>query len=378
MTYRAGALLAACSVLLVACDTPAEPTTPDGYVEPQPDKVIFTNASFAYMGDDIGEQTSDGWLVKFYTDMEIDDYGNPIGEGAVMQLLLNAPYNPSQEAEAELLEGVYTPQTSSGDFRANTFVDGYMDSIELPDGRVERADATFYADIPEGSTEMDVDLLDDGVISVVKNSDGTYSFEGVLVGKKCRKRYFEWRGEVEPESYVTPVTPNSTLSEDVTLTTLTKMDLQDKGDCFYLGNNSYRCFLIFLVEESVEFEWGKPIGTGKVLRLELLVPWESDVEEGIPAGTYPFVQRNEDTSIDKDKIVPFRAVAGLPNRFTVPYWSGCWYVEYLEGAWDANYGRIDDGEVVVERGEDGSHHITCTLYDCSEEPVTISADVQID
>lgn len=365
------------ALLLVACGTHEEPTKLDEFVEPTPQRVLFTNASFSYMGDDVGEQTSDGWVVKFYTDMEIDDYGNPIGEGSVMQLLLNVTYNPSQEAEVGLLEGIYTAQTSSGDFRANSFVDGYMDYIDLPDGRIERADGTFYADIPENSTDMDVDLLDDGAVAITRNADGTFAFEGVMVGKKCRKRYFEWSGEVKPTSHVIPETPNSTLSENLKLTSLAKMDLQDKGDSFYLGDESYRCFLLFLVEESVEFEWGKPVGSGKVLRLELLVPWDSSVEEGVPAGTYPFVQRNADTSIDKDKIVPFRAIAGLPNRFTVPYWSGCWYVEYADGVWGEKYARLDDGEVVVERGEDGSHRITCTLYDCSEEPVTITADVQI-
>lgn len=347
-------------------------------MEPTPQRVLFTNASFSYMGDDVGEQTSDGWVVKFYTDMDIDDYGNPIGEGVAMQLLLNVTYNPSQEADTALLEGVYTAQTSSGDFAEDTFVDGYMDFIELPDGRYERADGSFYADIAEGSIDMDVDLLDDGAVQIVKNTDGTFTFEGVMVGKKCRKRYFEWSGEVKPTSHVTPTTPNSTLTENLRLTTLTQMRLQDKGDSFYLGDESYRCFLIFLAEQDVQFEWGKPTGSGKVLRLELLVPFGSSVEEGVPAGRYPFIQRNPDTSIDKGNIVPFVAIAGLPNRFTVPYWSGSWYVEYADGAWGELYGRIDDGEVVVERGEDGSHHISCTLYDCSSEPITITADVQID
>lgn len=364
-------------LLMASCRAPEVPEEPKEFEEPVPQKVLFTQASFAYMGDDVGEQTSDGWVVKFLTDMEIDDYGNPIGEGSVMQLLLNVIYNPSQEADTSLLHGIYTAQTSSGDFRADTFVDGYIDSIELPDGRHERADGTFYADIAEGTTEMDVDLLDDGAITITRNTDGTFTIEGVMVGKKCRKRYFEWRGEVKPTSHVVPQTPNSTLTENLTLTTLSQMQLQDKGDCFYLGDESYRCLLLFLAEESVGFEWGKPTGSGKVLRLELLVPHETLVAEGIPAGEYTFVERNTDTSIDKDNIVPFVAIPGLPNRFTAPYWSGCWYVEYAEGAWGEFYGRIDGGEVVVARGEDGSHHLSCTLYDCSLEPVAITADVHI-
>lgn len=379
LSYKLPRVFLVLALLLVAaCGSPELPVEPEEFVEPEPRKVIFTQASFVYMGDDVGEQISDGWVVKFLTDMEIDDYGNPIGEGSVMQLLLNVTYNPSQEVDMSLLEGIYTAQTSSGDFRENTFVDGYMDYIELPDGRHERADGSFYADIAEGSTDMDVDLLDDGVMQITRNDDGTFTFEGIMVGKKCRKRYFEWSGNIEPTSYVEPVIPNSTLTSNMDLITLSKMQLQDKGDCFYRMDKSYRCLLLFVVEDGITFnQWGKPEGDGKMLRLELLVPWDNNMEDGIPAGRYPFVQRNPDTSIDKDKIVPFRAIAGLPDCFTAPYWSGSWYVEYAGGMWGELYGRIDSGEVVVERGEDGSHHLSCSLYDCSSEPVNITADVRI-
>lgn len=379
LSYKLPSVFLVLALLLVAaCGSPELPVQPEEFVEPEPRKVIFTQASFVYMGDDVGEQISDGWVVKFLTDMEIDDYGNPIGEGSVMQLLLNVTYNPSQEVDMSLLEGIYTAQTSSGDFRENTFVDGYMDYIELPDGRHERADGSFYADIAEGSTDMDVDLLDDGVVEITRNDDGTFTFEGIMVGKKCRKRHFEWSGNIEPTSYVEPVIPNSTLTSNMNLTTLSKMQLQDKGDCFYRMDESYRCLLLFVVEDGITFnQWGKPEGDGKMLRLELLVPWDNNMEDGIPAGRYPFVQRNPDTSIDRDKIVPFRAIAGLPDCFTAPYWSGSWYVEYAGGMWGELYGRIDSGEVVVERGEDGSHHLSCLLYDCSSEPVKVTADVLI-
>ena len=369
--------LSVLTLFVWACNTPQTPNEPEGFVEPQPQKVVFTNAQFSYMGDDIGEETCDGWLVKFYTDMYIDDLGNPVGPGCVMQLFLNVTYNPEQVVDTSLLEGIYTAPTSSWEFLPNTFVDGYIDYIELPDGRYERGDGTFYADIAEGETAMDIDLLDDGAIEIVANEDGTFSFEGVMVGKKCKKRYFEWHGVVEPTSYVVPEVPNSSLSEDLTLTTLSQMQIQDKGDSFYVKDESYRCYLVFLTEEGVEFSWGKPVGSGKVVRLELLVPWENKVEDGLPAGDYTFIQRNADTSIDRDKIVPFRAVAGLPNRFTAPYWAGCWYVEYADGAWGENYGRIDDGSIKIERTESGAHHFECTLVDCTATAVSVSVDATI-
>ena len=59
--------------------------------------------------------------------------------------------------------------------------------------------------------------------------------------------------------------------------------------------------------------------------------------------------RNADTSFNKESITPFHSISGLPDSFTVPYWSGAWYVKYADGKWGDNYARIDGGVVVVER-----------------------------
>ena len=370
-------LISLLSVLAVGCE-PSASYTPEDYTEREPQTIIFNNAQFSYMGDVMGDESFDGWLVKFYTDMEIDLVGNPIGPGCVMQLLLNVDCNKVQKPNAEFLEGIYISQQNSGDYSPNTFVWGFMDYIDLPGGRIELADATFYADIEEGQTEMDVDLIDDGAIEIVPNKDGTYTFEGILVGKKCVKRHFSWRGEVDAKSYVTTPTPNSTIVEDVTLSAMTQMLIRDVGDCFYVGNESYRCFEMFLASESIGFEWGKPVGSGQVLRLDVLVPWGSKIEDGVPEGVYEFITRNADTSIDKNSLVPFSAIPGLPNRFTAPYWSGCWYVEYNEGAWSDDYARIDSGSLRIERREDGAHRVVAALLDCSEPAHTVSIDVVIE
>jgi hypothetical protein len=89
------------------------------------------------------------------------------------------------------------------------------------------------------------------------------------------------------------------------------------------------------------------------------------------------MQRNADTSFDKESIVPFSVVSGLPNRFVSPYWAGSWYVNYVDGAWGENYARIDGGTITVERGEDGSHHFICYLKDCSSPTRTVTTDVVI-
>ena len=370
--------LVSLALLFVACTDKGESdVTTNDFVEKEATEVCFTNAEVYYLGDTAREKSFDIWQIKLYTDMEIDELGNPIGPGSVMQLVVNAPYEESQTPNNEQLEGVYVAQSNSGDFSPYTFIYGYIDILELPDGRHELPDGTFYASIPENSKQMNVDILDDGKFEIVNHTDGTTTIKGTLVGKQCRKRNFSWRGVVEPKSEVKQEVPNSTLTSDIEIANLAQFLVQDKGDSFYLRDESYRNFLVFLAEESISFEWGKPVGSGNVLRLELLVPWATNVEEGIPAGTYTMMQRNADTSFDKENIVPFRAVSGLPNRFVAPYWSGSWYVNYVDGAWGASYARIDGGTIIVERGADGSHRFICNLQDCTSPTFTITTDTTI-
>ena len=367
--------LAMVAMLFVACTDKGEGDIVNAdFVEKEATKVYFTNSEVYYLGDTAREESFDIWQIKFYTDMEIDELGNPIGPGSVMQLILNAPYEKEQTPNLEKLEGVYFAQSNSGDYSNFTFIYGYLDILELPDGRHELPDGTFYASIPEGSKQMDIDLLDDGKLEIVNNADGTTTIKGTLIGKQCRKRNFEWRGVIEPKSEVKKEVPNSTLTSNIEIGSLTKALIQDKGDSFYLRDESYRNFLIFLAQDGISFEWGKPVGSGEVLRLELLVPWSTNAEEGVPAGTYQMMQRNADTSFDKESIVPFSAVSGLPNRFVAPYWAGSWYVNYVDGAWGDSYARIDGGTITVERGEDGSHRFICNLQDCSSPTFSVTTD----
>lgn len=352
------------------------PKDDPGFIEAVPDTVTFTNAEFIYNGDDIGEATSDGWLVKLYTDMDIDETGAPIGPGQVVQILLNAPYNAEQTADPEHLTGVYSEMFNSGDFSAGTFVSGYLQYIDLPGERLEVADGTFYADLAEGSTDMDYDLIDEGAVRIASAGNGTYTIEGILVGNKYTKRYFRWSGSIEARDNAPEQTPNSTITQDIINGNFTQAILQDKGDCFYLGDNSYRCVLLYLTEPTVsesEYPGGRPEGNGAVLRLEMLVPWDIDInKDGIPAGTYNMTQRNPDTSIDKDKIVPGVAIPGLPDEFAAWKVSGSWYYELENSEWTKTYARIDSGSITVDRGADGSHTVTYDLYDCQSNAKRIS------
>lgn len=369
------------AIVFVASYSCVKNTTPDitedsekwpEYEAPVPETIEFSNAEFIYNGDDIGEGISDGWLVRLYTDMEIDSAGNPIGPGVALQLLLNVTFDKDQSADPEFLSGVYTEMLNSGNFAAGTFVSGYIDYIDMPGGRIEIADATFYADIADGSTEMDYDLIDEGALEIKRNPDGTYSIEGVLVGKKYTKRYISWNGDIQPKSNVPEEIPNSTLDSDVASLEFSQGHVLDKGDCFYLKDDSYRCFLVFLTDKTIDMSTGRPAGNGRFLRLEFLVPWSTKTEDGIPAGTYSIAERNPDTSMDRDKIVPGIAIAGLPDCFSYPYISGSWYVEMQDGIWSDKYARVSGGSINVVRGADGGHDMTFNLTDCQESPKTIS------
>lgn len=372
-------LTALLSILCLACESPLiqeegrTDTDDDAFVESVPDTVTFTNAEFVYRGDDIGEAVSDAWVVKLYTDMETDPSGAPIGPGVVMQLLLNVRYDEEQDADPQNLKGIYREMYNSGDFSPGTFVSGYMTVIDLPGQSLELADATFYAELEDGSTEMDYDLIDEGVVSVSSDEDGGYALEGILVGKKYTKRYFRWSGNILVKDEVVEQTPNSTLAQDLTDLTFSQGQLQDKGDSFYLMDNSYRCLLLYLADDEVDLTSYRPAGSGQVLRLELLVPWDTDItEDGLPDGTYTMVSRNPDTSLDRDKIVPGVAVPGLPDVFADWKLSGSWFYGLSQGEWTDTYARIDEGTVSVARSDDGGYVITYDLKDCQETPKVIS------
>ena len=378
-------LLAAVAFLAASCQNSLPPDVYDpqpepdpGFVEAVPDTVTFTNADFIYYGDIAGESSSDDWVVKLYTDMEIDELGNPVGPGAVTQLQLNAKWNESQIADPKNLKGVYREMMNSGNFAPGTFVSGYMVTLDLPGQTIQMADGTFFASLEEGSKEMDYDLIDEGAVSVQPNDDGTYNIEGVLVGKKYTKRYFKWTGDIQPRDAVPEETPNSTLEEDLTGLSFVQGQLQDKGDYFYRMDETYRCLLIYLADETVDMTSSRPAGDGAVLRLEVLVPWETDItKDGIPSGSYPMTVRNPDTSIDKDNIVPGVAVPGLPNVFAAWKVSGAWYYELEAGEWTQTYARIDKGEITVENHGDGSCTISYDLLDCQAVPRKIQGSTTL-
>lgn len=363
----------------VVPDNPDNPESENGFVEAVPDTVTFTNSQIIYYGGEALDEISDCWVVKLYTDMELDEVGNPIGPGTVVQLVLSTLYNDQQDAEPSMLKGRYKEMSNSGDINPGTFISGYMVTLDLPGMTLEMADGTFYADIAEGTTTMDYDLIDEGAIRISEGADGVFGIEGVLVGKKYTKRYFKWSGTIDPKVNIPEEIPNSTLTQDMTDMSFTQAQLQDKKDYFYLGDESYRCLLLYLGEEGVDMSGSRPAGNGAVLRLEVLVPWDVEIsEDGIPEGTYTMVTRNLDTSIDKDQIVPGVSIPGLPNVFEAWKVSGSWYYELVDGVWGEAYARIDRGTITVTKDAAGAPVVIYDLEDCQDIPRKIQGQTSLD
>lgn len=341
------------------------------YEEPTPERPDYVNANLVFYGQDGSSEESDYWVLTLYTDMEVTG-GYPVGPGQMLTLALNTKVSETGEPSLECLAGDYHMPSNSGDLSAGTYMQGEMYTIDLPDGKEEIPQGTFFADIQAGETDFTPDLIREGDFTITANSDGTFTVKGVLTGSEYLKRYFEYTGEFDPidrsDEGTEPEIPNSNLTGDIALSGLTQSRLIDKKDYFFLGDESYRLFLLYIAEPTVDLtnEW--PSGTGRLLRLELFVPWESKLADGIPEGTYTMANRIEGGGIPREDIVPFRIVEGYPNVFQ--YNTGTWYQELTGGVW-TNYGRIMGGTVEVERYGD-AHTLTINLTDCSTPAHNVS------
>lgn len=362
--------LAALAFLAGACDDAATGGTEEpAPAAPQP--TVYPNASLVYYGADDEELPSCLFELTLYTDMELDATGNPVGPGQILRVSFNAPlFAPDAEAYP-LPEGRYRSASSASDFTPGTLNFGYMNRLDLPTGAVNIPAGSFYGDIPEGATDFDADLLTDGYCEVSRDEEGRYTVTGILVGDRSTKRRFIYTGELLTIDRSDPAVTveDTTLDGDLTLTTLTQAKLEDKGDSFFLQDESYRTFLLHLAEATVDLSQSWPRGDGRLLRLELFVPWTADARDGIPEGTYRVVSR-QNGGIPRELVVPGNMPAGQSGKYTYP--SGCWYQQLSDGLMQG-YACIAGGAMIVTRtgdlsrleidlldGQDGSaHHIRC-------------------
>lgn len=328
------------------------------FTEPVPEVMAFTEASLSYYGDDSFSGVSDLWV------LELGGCTADGGETYKVAVSLNAMPDESGKPVLERLEGQYFMGSYSGDMSAGTFNSGYMDDVDTPDGEIQCPEGSYFDRVLDGTSVPD--LLREGYCTVTIEGEGAVSVDGMMVGTEYRKRYFTYKGNPEVSDktgWTGSGIPNTSLTGDVELTSLTQTRLVDKGDSYWLGDQSYRHFEFYLADSGIDLSSQWPTGDGELLRLEFFVPWETDPEDGIPAGTYSVP---DDIPVSggmyREDIVPYRIVPGYPDKFTGN--TGTWYQRLEDGKW-AEYARITGGTVTVER-PGGKYRITVDLTDCGD------------
>ena len=354
-----GALLS-----LVACNK-AQSEIQLGPQEQETLSCPYTNVTLTYLGDDIGEQTSDAYLIKLWSDMQSDEFGNLQGPGELVQILLNAYYNPAQELNYSFLKGKYSPMSNSGTFSAYSFVPGYQSSIPAPGGRLTVYDGSYYGSLEKNSSEIEYDLLDEGDFEIVKGDNDTLIIRGYLAGNKFKKRYIDWKGVPEMKDEAPEEIPSSTLSRDFENVSFAKAQLKDEGDIMDPYNPSVKYLRLFLADESLDLTSSKPKGDGALLRMHILVDLDWSIENGIPDGEYPMIPCNESGAYARENLRPGFILSGNPGYFNEPYISGAWYIEWQNSLWTRNYACFTSGSLKVVNSQEGCE-ISYELYDCLE------------
>lgn len=347
------------SVLLFAalCASCAEDdggqTPGDSFREPVPETITLDDAVVTYYGDDSYSGVSDLWTLDLAQS----------SAGQRLVLSLNVTPNPAGVPDPGLLAGTYRMPANSGDMSAGTYNPGYMTEQDRPNGAVMVPAGTYLAGV--AAETSDADLLREGACTVEVDADGRMRIEGTLVGTSYLKRYFTYEGTpqlVDGSGTSGSGVPNSNLNADVRLESLSATRIVDKGDSYFLGDESYRHFVFFLADAGIDLSTQWPGGDGELLRIELFVPWDTDPADGIPAGIYTVPDDVPPSGgVYREDIVPYRIVPGYPDKFTSS--SGTWY-QYMEAGQWVRYARITGGTLKVER-PDGRYRITAEFTDCA-------------
>lgn len=338
--------------------------------ELQPEQIAFTNAELIYFGDKDYTLVSDLYQLSFWTDMPIDETGNPVGPGKLLRVSLNAPLLTGSAAPM-LPPGTYTEPESSWSYNPFTFIEGYMQTVFLPTGDIEIPVYSFFGELAVGQTGYTPDLLREGYCRVQVLDNGDYAVSGILVGHSFTKRVFTYTGPIETidRSEGDTQDGNSTLTADLQIGSLTQARLKDLGNYYYLpaddgsgkpNATSYRALLLQLAESGVNIDGDTPADTGKVLQVEILVPYETEVQDGIPAGSYRVVARAEGGGVNRSDIVPGNIIAGVYDGA----FKGSWYRRYAADALQ-DFASIESGTLTVAK-TGGSHRFEFDFTDDTE------------
>lgn len=368
--FKTLGILALCGVASVACSDNGSTVSPgDGNDFPVNEPVEFVSAKLIYLGQG-GLTNACVFDLTLYTDMEFDESGNPIGPGKLLHLDFNA--TPFGEGETNFIipAGRYKSADTSYLYDPFTFNWGYMRWRDTPKGTVEVPEYTYFGELAEGETAVTPDLINYGAFEVSVADDGTYTIVGCVVGcgsnATCRKHNFTFTGKMEAEdlSNYVAASADTTLDSDIELRGFTRARLKDLGDLYFIQDNSYRAFDL-LLSDSAEADFGLEWPTvGRMLRVTFIVPFDADVNNGVPAGEYVMMTDNGDGGVERKEIVPYKLRPGVPGKYTKP--NGTWYLSYYNDTL-VEYGRISSGKVTVERSGD-AHKFTMDFLDCAQTP----------
>ncbi len=342
-------------------EQPVDPPTQDewNFDEDKAETLVFTKAEAQYIGDDIGEGSSDHWIVTLTGTA-----------GEELALELNAAFNEKQEADLSLLYATYRTQSSASDYSAGTFGPGDSHRLDAPNEPQYVPQGTWLRLGENGA----VDYLYMGSVEVSETS-----ISGILVGDMFRKRNFRYEGSID----IVPVrihrVPNSTISADITFSGshFTEVSGDDLGDSFVAGTGTYKALKVNAVSGDVKL--GRKgydyffDGTGDFVQIYLFVSPDAS-SDAIPEGDYIAVETGEHGAPVKDDLLPFRYWPGMPDQFT--RFSGCWYIGVKGGKWD-KYARLAGGSVKVSVGADGRRVLTFDMLDCNEPANKVSGSITL-
>lgn len=371
------AIALAAATAFGSCQKVNNPTPPAGgteYEEPVPETIQFTDATIAYRGDKYMIGSSVVYDITLHTGMKTNDNGEFASPGKMLRIELYATA-PADENDLTVPAGRYLPSPNEYSFVPYTFGDGYIREIEMPGAVLRLPRGTYYAEIEDSSSDFTPDLITLGGLEV-EFADGKYTIGGILVGEKCIKRYFTYTGDVEAEDRRDSdddELPNTTLMKDVALPQFTASRMIDRGNQFAVSNPDARHIEIYLATDGIDLAPTYPTGSGTLLRIDLTVPYDSDVAvDGIPDGTYKVVERIGG-GISRDDLVPGNIMGGNPGNFAQP--NGTWYYVFDAGTL-AEYACISGGTVTVTRVEGETYDFDINLTDYCGAPHTLSGKIR--
>lgn len=344
-------------------EQPVNPPASDEWKfdEDKAETLVFTKAEAQYIGDDIGDGSSDHWIVTL----------SGGADGEELALELSAVFNEEQKTDLSLLYATYRTQSSASDYSAGTFGPGESYKLDAPN-------EPRY--IPQGTwlklgTDGAIDYLYMGSVEVSETG-----ISGILVGDMFRKRNFRYEGAIDIVPVQIHRVPNSNITSDVSFdgSHFTSVSVEDLGDSFFAGTGAYKALKVkatsgdvSLSKKGYDYYFS---GTGDFIQIYLFVSPDASAD-AVPVGEYNAVELGAHGGPVKDDLLPFRYWPGMPDQFSE--FTGCWYIGVKDGKWD-EYARLAGGSVWVSLGTDGKRVLTFDMFDCNEPANKVSGSIVLD